>query len=117
MRQALEQLSPEAVLEAGDVAGHAGANAPLVCHTPSMSMTSPPLPRHGARTDAKAFAGVPAQYPSSRPMKRPGASANVPATNAPIIVPTMNPACSRTRPVRIAKTATHMLNNVQTVRP
>ena len=50
-------------------------------------------------------------------MNRPGARANPPAMNAPTIVPTMNPACIATRPVRIAKTATPMLNRVQTVRP
>ena len=50
-------------------------------------------------------------------MKRPGASANAPATTAPAIVPTMNRACSRMRPVRIARRATHMLIRVQTVRP
>lgn len=50
-------------------------------------------------------------------MNRPGASANAPATTAPAIVPIMNPACRRMRPVRTATIATAMLNRVHTVSP
>ena len=50
-------------------------------------------------------------------MKRPGASANRPATITPTIVPIMKLAWVRTQPRRMAMIATAMQKSVQTVSP
>ena len=50
-------------------------------------------------------------------MKRPGASANAPATATPIIVPIIHLACDLTRPSRMEKIAAAIATRVHTDSP